>query len=109
MAEKISAAPQPLAEQLSRAKSDIKLMEAALKKRDEHARTLERENESLMEALRKLRRAHHESEDCWYSCPKSAEGCCNDGAGSDCNCGADEVNEIIDAALDQSKRTEAGK
>lgn len=37
--------------------------------------------------------------DCWFSCPKSGE-CCDDTAPEDkCNCGADEHNARIDAAL----------
>lgn len=42
-----------------------------------------------------------------YSCPKSSEGCCNEAAGDECNCGADEHNAIVDrvaAALVEAER-----
>lgn len=32
---------------------------------------------------------HRHVDDCWYSCPKSAEGCCNEDEGDKCNCGAE--------------------
>lgn len=35
---------------------------------------------------------HYCSDDCWYTCPKHQEGCCNDAEGTDCNCGADMHN-----------------
>lgn len=52
----------------------------------------------LTKELEALRRTHVTCEDCWYSCPKSGE-CCNEYEGSECNCGADEANERIDAIL----------
>ena len=58
---------------------------------------LEVENAILRAALTKLRRSHATCEDCWYSCPKSGE-CCNDRP-LVCDCGADEANAVIDAAL----------
>lgn len=33
---------------------------------------------------------HYECEDGWYSCPKSDEGCFNDGVSDECNCGAEK-------------------
>ena len=57
------------------------------------------EVERLREALTKLRVEHLYVDDCWYSCPKSIEGCCDDSKGDDCNCGADAHNAVIDAAL----------
>lgn len=53
----------------------------------------------LVAALKESRRAHDQCEDCWYSCPKSPEGCCNELAGDDCTCGADEYNAGVDALL----------
>lgn len=53
----------------------------------------------LVGGLNRLRRKHYECEDCWYSCPKSEEGCCNDNMGDDCTCGADTHNALIDALL----------
>ena len=34
--------------------------------------------------------------DNWYSCPKAPDGCSNDAAGTECNCGADEHNAKVD-------------
>lgn len=53
-------------------------------------------NESKPVDLEAIRLAVHlNCEDAWYSCPKSSEGCSDDHAGKECNCGADRVNEII--------------
>ncbi len=52
-----------------------------------------------IEALEKSKRGHYYCEDTWYSCPKHREGCANDNAGTECDCGADEANATIDAAL----------
>jgi hypothetical protein len=49
-------------------------------------------------ALEGLRRGHRVCEDCWYSCPLSEEGCCDERA-TECTCGASDHNAIIDAAL----------
>lgn len=40
---------------------------------------------------------HYECEDCWYSCPLSADGCCNENEAKDvCTCGRDErVKQIM--------------
>lgn len=58
----------------------------------------------LIGTLSGLRRAHDNCEDCWYSCPLSADGCCNDGVDkSKCNCGADTHNAKIDAALSKGR------
>lgn len=69
---------------------------AALEKeRDElKARIVE-----LEKALREARRSHYSCEDCWYSCPLSEDGCCNESEGTECNCGASEHNAKIDTAL----------
>ena len=65
----------------------------------EHSALLE-ENKRLRVALRSLRKEHHlECEDGYYSCPKSPEGCFDEGAGDECTCGVDSANAIIDAAL----------
>jgi len=40
---------------------------------------------------------HHQvCEDSWYSCPQSTEGCANEFAGDECNCGAEEHNKRVD-------------
>ena len=54
----------------------------------------------LVGGLRRLRRPHRDVEDCWYSCPKSEGGCCNDAIPADeCDCGADTLNALVDALL----------
>ena len=52
-----------------------------------------------LEALESSRQTHHYCEDTWYSCPKHEEGCANEAEGDECNCGAEEVNAVIDAAI----------
>ncbi len=53
----------------------------------------------LVEELTKLaKRNHYYCEDTWYSCPKAEDGCANEGAGDECNCGADEHNAEVAAA-----------
>lgn len=54
---------------------------------------------SVERLIEELKRYHHVSDDCWYSCPLSDEGCCNhDETG--CTCGATTHNEQVDAALE---------
>jgi len=53
-----------------------------------------------LERLSKLaKRGHYYCEDAWYSCPKAEDGCANEGAGDECNCGADEHNAEVDALM----------
>jgi len=47
------------------------------------------------------RRSHYYCVDSWYSCPKHPEGCANDSAGTECDCGADRINAEVDAILAQ--------
>lgn len=49
-------------------------------------------------ALNAAKITHLNVEDCWYSCPESSEGCCDESQ-TGCNCGADEHNAAIDVAL----------
>lgn len=68
------------------------------------ARTLERDEardriDTLEGALREQQREHLYVEDCWYSCPKAEDGCCDERQGDECNCGADAANAKIDAVL----------
>jgi hypothetical protein len=58
-----------------------------------------REVVRLRAALERTRRPHYYCEDCWYSCPKAEDGCCDDSRGDDCTCGADAFNAEIDAVL----------
>jgi hypothetical protein len=53
----------------------------------------------LKEALPTFKRDHYYCDDCWYSCPKAEDGCCDERAGEDCNCGADEWNARIDLLM----------
>lgn len=55
--------------------------------------------EEHIDRMRKLGlRPHNSCDDSWYSCPKHPEGCANDDAGTDCNCGADAHNAEVEAA-----------
>lgn len=57
------------------------------------------ENERLRAALESLRRAgHYECDDPWFSCSKHGGYRCGEPEDI-CDCGADDVNAIIDAAL----------
>ena len=47
----------------------------------------------LVDLLRKVK--HHECEDCWYSCPESAGGCCDDRQ-EGCTCHAPEMHAAAD-------------
>jgi len=53
-----------------------------------------------VEALAKLAyKSHYYCEDCFYSCPKAEDGCCDDDSGDECRCGADEHNAKVDELL----------
>jgi len=52
--------------------------------------------EQIQQILEPLRVPHFYCDDSWYSCPKAEDGCANDGAGDDCNCGADKHNALVD-------------
>ena len=64
-------------------------------------------NAELVALIESLRRTHYTCEDCWYSCPKSEEGCCDD-AQTGCTCGADEHNARVNAALAHIGRSAGG-
>lgn len=38
---------------------------------------------------------HYGCEDRWYSCPQHPDGCDNDNAGAECNCGAEAHNKLV--------------
>ncbi len=69
--------------------------------------TLESSHAELLEALGRLKKlAHREHtycEDGWYSCPKAEDGCYDDHAGDDCNCGADEHNAEVARATEEKQ------
>ena len=51
--------------------------------------------------LKKSKRLHNYCEDTWYSCPKHPEGCSGVNQPDECDCGADEYNEQVDALLEK--------
>jgi len=63
-------------------------------------------SDSIRDDLESLRRRHHECEDCWYSCPLSEDGCCDD-TQKGCNCGAKEHNARLDAVIVKVDRLRA--
>lgn len=40
--------------------------------------------------------SHYYCDDCWYTCPKHPEGCCNDEKPDECDCGAEEHNKKVE-------------
>lgn len=66
---------------------------------EEEAAELMLENSKLRAALLAAKISHLVVDsDGWYSCPASGE-CLDDTSDGKCNCGADEHNAKIDAAL----------
>lgn len=59
------------------------------------------------EMLGASRRSHYYCDDCWYSCPKAVDGCCDDSKGDECDCGADIYNATVDAFLAKLGGTDA--
>lgn len=78
------------------------LLDAQLEKQEVDLRGAWEDGEcpqQILADLELLRRHHHvEDQDCWYSCPKSGQ-CCNNGAGTECNCGADSDNARLDRII----------
>ena len=70
----------------------------------EELRQLRASHAALLAALQAAKLQHYACEDCWYSCPKSPEGCCNDAEGDECTCGADKHNAAIDAAIAAARK-----
>jgi hypothetical protein len=71
-------------------------IEDALRARAEAAKA---DAEHLAEVMRQVRiENHRECEDGWYSCTKH-EGYFGEGDRTECDCGKDENNAVIDAAL----------
>jgi hypothetical protein len=53
--------------------------------------------------LNVLRLSHEECEDCWYSCPKCAGGCCDKDKPKDrCTCGADAHNAKVELLIERA-------
>ena len=57
--------------------------------------------QKLIELIKSMKSEKHyeNTEDNWYSCPKAPDGCSDDHAGKDCNCGVDKLNKTIDEVL----------
>lgn len=53
--------------------------------------------------LESSKRSHRYCDDCYYTCPKHPEGCCDDSLPDKCNCGADEYNDKVDLLLSELK------
>lgn len=53
---------------------------------------------------RELLGKHYVCEDCWYSCPLSEDGCCDDRQPKECNCGLDENVRGLVALLADTER-----
>ena len=51
---------------------------------------------AIKELIKLAKRKHYYCDDCWYSCPKAMDGCCNDAKGDECTCGADENNKRVE-------------
>lgn len=69
-------------------------MALALSDANQHLKALRESVDILKTCLRE----HYECGDSWYSCPKSKEGCSNDGLNY-CNCGAEQHNEKVNKAI----------
>jgi len=54
--------------------------------------------DKIINAIEALKRGHSECDDPWYSCPKSKDGCADDSQ-EGCTCGADYVNNKLDAII----------
>ena len=56
---------------------------------------LEAAQQKAIVLLPELERGHYYCDDCWYSCPKAVDGCCDERQGDECNCGADKYNQLL--------------
>ena len=56
---------------------------------------LEEAQKEALSLLPELERGHYYCDDCWYSCPKAVDGCCDERQGDECNCGADDYNALL--------------
>ena len=93
IAELQACMPQPCCQDFDRCvRTCVPMLEHKISAWREYAGKLE-------EALRDAKVSHYICEDPWYSCPLSEEGCANEFAGKDCDCGAESHNSKIDAAL----------
>ena len=78
------------------------LMRSAGVKAEARAQAAEARVVELEEFVRKTFSEHYESDDCWYSCPKS-ESYCNEQYEDDprdqrpCDCGKDAADKLLNA------------
>ena len=56
---------------------------------------LEAAQKEVLSLLPELERGHYYCDDCWYSCPKAVDGCCDESQGDECNCGAGDYNALL--------------
>lgn len=56
-------------------------------------------NQQLRALLLESKRQHYRCDDAWYSCPMDEEGCSDTSKEKECDCGADDWNAKVDAAL----------
>lgn len=71
--------------------------------KEEVRAVVEREVDEVGRLKKLAHRVHTYCEDSWYSCPKAEDGCCDEHAGDDCNCGADEHNAEVEATIDRAR------
>lgn len=57
-----------------------------------------------LEQAQQLAGRHYYCEDCWYSCPKAEDGCCDKSQGTECNCGYEKRVQSIASALDAAEQ-----
>jgi hypothetical protein len=58
----------------------------------------------VLSFLEGSKRKHYYCDDCWYTCPKHPEGCCNSEEPDRCNCGADEYNGQVDELVARARK-----
>ena len=56
---------------------------------------LEAAQKEALSLLPELEQGHYYCDDCWYSCPKAVDGCCDESQGDECNCVADKYNQLL--------------
>ena len=61
----------------------------------ERVAELEAAQKEALSLLPELERGHYYCDDCWYSCPKAVDGCCDESRGDECECGADDYNALL--------------
>lgn len=75
--------------------SDLEKRMAELGKATARIAELEAAQKEALSLLPELEQGHYYCDDCWYSCPKAVDGCCDERQGDECNCGADDYNALL--------------